>query len=82
MMARPSLHGSRKLSCFDVMPVRGWNQCVKWVGALLDTIPSWRSHDVRYLISRGLPLHGFDQALYVADGRRSCIVCSLNTIEP
>ena len=29
MMARPSPHGSRKLSCFsDVMPESGWNQCV------------------------------------------------------
>ncbi len=28
-IARPSGVGSRKLSCFsDVMPVRGWNQCV------------------------------------------------------
>ena len=32
MMTRPSGAGEMKLSCFSaVMPVRGWNQWVKWV---------------------------------------------------
>ena len=85
MMARPSLHGSRKLSCFsDVMPVRGWNQCVKWVApfSMAHSFMAWAT-TFATSISRGLPSFiVLIRLLYVADGRRSCIVCSLNTIEP
>ena len=32
MIILPSLSGAMKLSCFSaVIPVIGWNQCVKWV---------------------------------------------------
>ena len=32
MMILPPSTGEMKLSCFSaVMPVMGWNQCVKWV---------------------------------------------------
>ena len=35
MMTDPSPQGERKASCFSaVMPVMGWNQCVKWVAPL------------------------------------------------
>ena len=85
MMARPSSVGSRKLSCFsDVMPVSGWNQWVKWVA------PFSMAHSfmacattLATSISSGWPsLMVLSRLLYVAEGKRSCIVCSLNTIEP
>ena len=85
MMARPSLTGSRKLSCFsDVMPESGWNQWVKWVA------PFSMAHSfmacattLATSISSGSPFSMvFIRLLCVAEGRRSCIVCSLNTIDP
>ena len=85
MMARPSLTGSRKLSCFsDVMPESGWNQCVKCVApfSMAHSFMAW-STTLATSISSGSPCFMvLSRLLYVAEGRRSCIVCSLNTIEP
>ena len=85
MMARPSLTGSRKLSCFsDVMPESGWNQCVKCVApfSMAHSFMAWAT-TLATSISSGSPCFMvLSRLLYVAEGRRSCIVCSLNTIEP
>ena len=74
-----------KLSCFSaVIPVIGWNQCVKCV-APFSTAQSFIALATTFAISRatGLPsLTDFLSALKVSFGRRCFIVKSLKTIVP
>ena len=74
-----------KLSCFSaVIPLRGWNQWVKWV-APCSTAQSFMALATALATprSRSLPSSMvLRRDLYTSRGKRSCITSSLNTRLP
>ena len=74
-----------KLSCFSaVIPVIGWNQCVKWVTPF-STAHSFIALATMFATcgSRGSPCSRVRfRALYVSFGSLSFITLSLNTMLP
>ncbi len=81
----PSSVGTIKLSCFSaVIPVSGWNQCVKCV-APFSIAQSFIADATVSAILLSIPfpsLMALLSILYVSFGRRSTITESLNTLLP
>src|SRR5579872_7280448 len=84
-MAVPSLFIVKKESCFSaVVPVSGWNQCVKWV----TPFPSahWRMPEAIWLATvRSIFLPLLMEArrlLYASSLRNSRAVFNVNTFSP
>ena len=85
MIASPSSVGAMKASCFSaVMPVIGWNQCVKCV-APFSSAQSFIAFATTSAIEGSIVVPSatdFISCLKITFGRRSRIVASLNTAEP
>ena len=85
MITPPSGDGEMKLSCFSaVTPVRGWNQCVKWV-APFSTAQSFISAATASATS--VSSFTFSSIVlfrdsYTSAERRALITLSSKTIDP
>ena len=85
MIILPLSLGEIKLSCFSaVMPVIGWNQCVKCV-APFSIAQSFIAFATISAVSPSSRSPSFIErwtCLYACFGSRACMTQSLNTIEP